>query len=210
MLMEIKKASFLVSNSQTGKCPFPDKPEYAFTGRSNVGKSSLINMLVNRKTLAKTSATPGKTQLINHFIINDSWYLVDLPGYGYARAPQKEIRKWSSLVERYLLERSNLCALFVLVDIRHPARQSDLSFMEWLGEKQIPFVVVFTKSDKLTPGEAAAAVDRYRTVLSEGWEPLPPLFVTSSLTGSGREAILGFIGGVNKEWEQPPVKRGKR
>ncbi len=209
--MEIKQAKFLVSSSRVSQCPLPDKPEYAFVGRSNVGKSSLLNMLAGRKSLAKTSATPGKTQLINHFLMNQSWYLVDLPGYGYARAPKAEIHRWSRLLERYILDRTNLCCLFLLVDIRHEAKASDLDFMTWLGGKQIPFALVFTKSDKLKPSEADEAINRYRNQLSEIWDPLPTLFVTSSVNAGGRMEILDFIGEVNATWTslQPGARKKK-
>lgn len=196
--MEIKQARFLVSNSDPSKCPRPDKPEYAFIGRSNVGKSSLINMLTNSKSLAKTSEKPGKTRLINHFLINEEWYLVDLPGYGYAKVPLTERRKWESSFRRYILERSNLSCLFVLIDIRHAPLETDLQFLEWVGENQIPFAVVFTKKDKLKPEEAEASVVVYKTALAERFEPLPPVFVTSSAHAFGKEEILGFIGEVNK------------
>lgn len=196
--MEIKQARFLISNSDPSKCPRPDKPEYAFIGRSNVGKSSLINMLTNSKTLAKTSEKPGKTRLINHFIVNEEWYLVDLPGYGYAKVPKKERVKWESSFRNYILGRANLCCLFILVDIRHEALETDLQFMEWVGENQVPFAVVFTKGDKLKPTEVEPSVQLYKETLTERFEPLPPLFVTSSAQNSGREEILKFIGDVNK------------
>ncbi len=196
--MEIKQARFLISNSDPSKCPRPDKPEYAFIGRSNVGKSSLINMLTNSKMLAKTSEKPGKTRLINHFFINEEWYLVDLPGYGYAKVPMKERVKWESSFRRYILGRTSLCCLFILVDIRHKALETDLQFMEWVGESQVPFAVVFTKSDKLKPTEVEPAVQLYKESLKERFEPLPPLFITSSAQNSGREEILKFIGEVNK------------
>ncbi|HRV88815.1 MAG: YihA family ribosome biogenesis GTP-binding protein [Prolixibacteraceae bacterium] len=196
--MEIKQARFLVSNSDPVRCPRPDKPEYAFIGRSNVGKSSLINMLTNSKSLAKTSEKPGKTRLINHFLINEEWYLVDLPGYGYAKVPLTERRKWESSFRQYILGRTNLCCLFILIDIRHAPLETDLQFLEWVGESQVPFAVVFTKSDKLKPVEVDPAVAQYREALAERFEPLPPVFVTSSASGSGKEGILGFIGQVNK------------
>ena len=199
--MEIKQARFLISNSDADRCPVADRPEYAFVGRSNVGKSSLINLLTNNHSLAKTSSTPGKTQLINHFIINESWYLVDLPGYGYARAPHTERIKWEKFFRKYILERSNLCCLFVLVDIRHDALPSDLTFMEWLGKNQIPFSIVFTKSDKIKPAAVDSVIKRYLQVLSERWEPLPGYFVTSSANSSGKIEILKFIDQVNKTWK---------
>jgi len=199
--MEIKQARFLVSNSSIGKCPRPDKPEYAFIGRSNVGKSSLLNMLTNKKSLAKVSGKPGKTQLINHFIINDAWYLVDLPGYGYAGAPKPEREKWEKSFRQYILQRINLCCLFVLIDIRHEALKSDLDFMEWLGENHVPFAVVFTKSDKLKTEEIEQSVQKYLNVLSDFWEPLPSHFITSSADFRGKKEILDFIGDVNKKWQ---------
>jgi GTP-binding protein len=200
-MVEIKQARFLVSNSEVDKCPTPDKPEYAFTGRSNVGKSSLINMLTNRKSLAKVSETPGKTKLINHFLIDGAWYLVDLPGYGYAKVSKQERGKWISFFRRYILERKNLCCLFVLVDIRHDALKTDLDFMEWLGINEVPLAVVFTKSDKLKPCEVEPAVQKYLSVLAETWEPLPPHFVTSSVKATGKCEILRFIQDINKSWK---------
>jgi GTP-binding protein len=200
MNMEIKQARFLVSNSSVAKCPPANRPEYAFIGRSNVGKSSLINMLTNHKSLAKTSGNPGKTQLINHFLINESWYLVDLPGYGYARAPQKEREKWDKFLREYILERLNLCCVFVLIDIRHEALQSDLLFLQWLGENQIPFAVVFTKSDKLRLDEIEQAVQKYLEKLSMLFEPLPEYFITSTVDFRGKNEILDYIGKVNKSF----------
>ena len=198
--MEIKQARFFVSNSDPGKGPRPDKPEYAFIGRSNVGKSSLINMLTNSKSLAKTSGKPGKTRLINHFLIDESWYLVDLPGYGYAKVPKAEREKWEKFFRAYILQRVNLCCLFVLVDIRHQAMESDLGFMTWLGENQVPFAVVFTKSDKLKPEAAELAILKYKEVLSGLFEPLPHIFITSSSRILGKKEILDFIGEVSASW----------
>jgi GTP-binding protein len=200
-MVEIKQARFLVSNSEVARCPTPDKPEYAFTGRSNVGKSSLLNMLTNRKSLAKVSEKPGKTRLINHFLIDEAWYLVDLPGYGYAKVSKQEREKWESFFRQYILERKNLCCLFVLVDIRHEALKTDLDFMEWLGLNEVPLAVVFTKIDKLKPGEVEQAVRKYLSVLAESWEPLPFHFVTSAVRSTGRTEILGFINEVNKKWK---------
>lgn len=197
--MEIKQARFLVSNSDVTKCPRPDKPEFAFIGRSNVGKSSLINMLTNSKSLAKTSEKPGKTRLINHFLINESWYLVDLPGYGYAKVPKSEREKWENSFRSYVLQRTNLNCLFVLIDIRHPALEADLEFLKWTGENQVPFAIIFTKSDKLKPETVEPAVEEYRKVLAEIFEPLPPLFVTSSMNTTGKQEILSFIGKVNAQ-----------
>jgi len=199
--MEIRQARFIVSNSDASRCPAPDRPEYAFIGRSNVGKSSLINMLTINHTLAKTSGKPGKTQLINHFLINESWFLVDLPGYGYAKAPQTERLRWGKLLRQYILERTNLCCLFVLVDIRHEAKSSDLNFMEWLGEKQVPFCIVFTKCDKIKPTLISSLAEKYMLVLSEKWEPLPRFFITSSVDYTGRKEILTFIEQVNANWK---------
>lgn len=196
--MEIKSASFLVSNTDIRKCPKPDKPEYAFIGRSNVGKSSLINMLTNKKTLAKISVRPGKTQLINHFLINNEWYLVDLPGYGYANVPIAEKKKWESFIRRYILERPNLYCLFVLIDSRHKPQEVDLNFIEWLGTNQIAFAIVFTKSDKLKPEEIDQSIDLYKETLLGFWEELPSVFVTSSEKFAGREEILSYIEAINK------------
>ncbi len=196
--MEIKQAKFVVSNSSVDKCPKPDKPEYAFIGRSNVGKSSLINMLVNSKSLAKTSSRPGKTQLINHFIINETWYLVDLPGYGYAQAPKTERKKWERFIRQYILKRTNLYCLFVLIDIRHEPQPADLEFIEWLGENQVPFAIIFTKIDKLKPEEVDPNVQKYKETLLEKWNELPEIFLSSADSFIGKEEILGFIDKVNK------------
>lgn len=196
--MEIKQAKFVVSNSSVDKCPKPDKPEYAFIGRSNVGKSSLINMLVNSKSLAKTSSRPGKTQLINHFIINETWYLVDLPGYGYAQAPKSERKKWERFIRQYILKRTNLYCLFVLIDIRHEPQPADLEFIEWLGENQVPFAIIFTKIDKLKPEEVDPNVQKYKETLLEKWNELPDIFLSSADSFIGKEEILGFIDKVNK------------
>jgi GTP-binding protein len=196
--MEIKEAHFIVSNTDVKKCPKPDRPEYAFIGRSNVGKSSLINMLTNKKSLAKTSGKPGKTQLINHFLINGEWYLVDLPGYGYARVPKSERVKWEKFLRGYILRRENLYCLFVLVDIRHNPQPADLEFMEWLGVSGIPFVIVFTKADKLKPEEQEENLKNYKIKMLESWEPMPEFFISSSETGEGKEEILDFIEKVNQ------------
>lgn len=197
--MDIKQARFVVSNSSVSKCPRPDKPEYAFIGRSNVGKSSLINMLVNSKSLAKTSARPGKTQLINHFLINEEWYLVDLPGYGFAKVPQAEKKKWEKFILEYILKRENLYCLFVLIDIRHEPQMVDLEFIEWLGISYIPFSIIFTKADKLKPEEIEPNVEAYKKVLLEKWESLPDIFVSSADKFMGKTEILNFIDKVNKE-----------
>lgn len=195
--MEIKDAIFITSNSDIKKCPPPNKPEYAFIGRSNVGKSSLINRLTNKKALAKISGKPGKTRLINHFLINKEWYLVDLPGYGYAEVPKKERLKWEQMIKRYILQRENLYCLFVLIDARHEAQKADLEFMEWLGISQIPFSVVFTKIDKLKPAELETNLKNYEEKLFETWETLPVYFVTSAETGEGNEELLGYIEKLN-------------
>lgn len=195
--MEIKEARFIVSNTDVKKCPRPDKPEYAFIGRSNVGKSSLINMLTNRKSLAKTSGKPGKTRLINHFLINDEWYLVDLPGYGYAKIGKKEREKWEKSFRKYILSRENLYCLFVLIDSRHEPQPIDLEFMEWLGLSQIPFVIIFTKTDKLKPGELEKNTENYKTKMLEQWESTPEWFASSAATGEGREEILQYIQNIN-------------
>lgn len=196
--MEIKEAQFIVSNSDVAKCPAADRPEYAFIGRSNVGKSSLINMLTNKKTLAKTSGTPGKTQLINHFLINKEWYLVDLPGYGYAKVPKSERLKWEKFLKKYILKRENLYCLFLLIDSRHSAQKVDLDFMEWLGISGISFSIIFTKTDKLRPEELAANLKAYEEKLFETWETMPGYFVSSAETGAGKEEILDFVENVNQ------------
>ena len=195
--MEIKSARFVVSNTDVEKCPRPDKPEYAFIGRSNVGKSSLINMLTERKSLAKISGKPGKTRLINHFLINEEWYLVDLPGYGYAKIAKKEREKWEKFLRSYILKRENLYNLFVLIDSRHSPQPIDLEFMEWLGLSQIPFSIVFTKTDKLKPEELESNLNNYTTKLLETWETAPPLFVSSAEKRTGREEILQYIEEIN-------------
>lgn len=192
----------MMSNTDVGKCPAEIIPEYAFIGRSNVGKSSLINMLLDRKNLAKTSGRPGKTQLINHYKINEAWFLVDLPGYGYARVSKKERQKFQRFIQEYFLRRRQLLSAFVLVDIRHEPQPSDLDFMEWLGNQQIPFAIVFTKSDKLKPLGIKENVDLYIKVLREaGWEEAPPYFVTSAVSRMGRDEILDYIGKINMEFD---------
>jgi GTP-binding protein len=196
--VEIKEAQFIVSNSDVAKCPPPDRAEYAFIGRSNVGKSSLINMLTTKKNLAKTSGRPGKTQLINHFLINKEWYLVDLPGYGYAKVPKAERLKWEKFLKRYILKRENLYCLFVLIDSRHEAQKVDLEFMEWLGISGIPFSIIFTKTDKLRPEELEANLKAYEEKMFETWETMPGYFISSSETGAGKDEILDFIESVNE------------
>jgi GTP-binding protein len=197
--MEIKKAEFTLSAPMVSMCPADNKPEFAFIGRSNVGKSSLINMLTNNKRLAKTSATPGKTLLINHFIINNEWYLVDLPGYGYAKRSKKEIEKLDQMIRGYILQREQLVNVFVLVDIRLEAQKIDLDFMEWLGLSSIPFSIVFTKADKLSVPKVSASVEAYKKVLLETWEELPPMFITSAEKRKGRDEVLDYIEQINKE-----------
>jgi len=199
--MIIKDVEFVMSNSDVRKCPKPDKPEFAFIGRSNVGKSSLINMLMGRKKLAKTSSTPGKTQLINHFLVNESWYLVDLPGYGYAKAPDKLKKKFEKMINDYLLQRENLVTVFVLVDIRHLPQQIDLEFMEWLGMSQIPFTMVFTKLDKLKRGEIDPALKKYRAKMLQTWEELPIQVLTSAEKHDGKEALLEYIETLNSDFK---------
>lgn len=195
--MVIKSAEFVISNSQVSKCPATGLPEYAFIGRSNVGKSSLINMLTGKKGLAMTSQKPGKTQLINHFIINGAWYLVDLPGYGYARLSKDGREKLKSMIEDYTLERKELVCLFVLVDSRHEPQKIDLEFIQWLGEEGVPFALVFTKADKLTKGRLVSNLETYKARLLEEWEELPPIFVTSSEQQLGRDELLSYIEGIN-------------
>jgi len=194
----IKQATFLISNTDVRKCPPADKPEYAFIGRSNVGKSSLINMLVGQNNLAKVSTRPGKTQLINHFVIDDSWYLVDLPGYGYAKISNSVKEKFQKLISEYILHRENLYCLFVLIDIRHSPQKIDIEFISWLGENHIPFAIVFTKADKLGKVAAQKNVANYTKELTEMWEVLPPVLVSSSVNGIGRGEIIAFIENVNK------------
>ena len=196
--MIIKDAKFIISNSRADMCPKHDRPEYAFIGRSNVGKSSLINMLTGRKALAKTSSTPGKTLLINHFLINNDWYLVDLPGYGYAQRGKSEMSKLKSLIEHYVLEREELTCLFVLIDSRHELQAKDAEFIRLLGENGVPFGIIFTKADKLSKTAAKNNVENICKALSEEWEELPPYFVTSSATGLGKDDLLGFIDDCNK------------
>ena len=179
-------------------CPKDNKPEYAFIGRSNVGKSSLINMLTNHKGLAKTSATPGKTLLINHFIINNEWYLVDLPGYGFAKRSKKELQKLEQMISGYILQREQLVNVFLLVDVRLEPQKIDLEFIQWLGDSSVPFAIVFTKSDKLSTSKVNQNVEAYKKVLSETWEELPPIFVTSSDKKQGRDEVLDYIEQINK------------
>lgn len=197
--MEIKSAEFIISNAVVDKCPDTNNPEYAFIGRSNVGKSSLINMLTGRNKLAKTSATPGKTMLINHFLINNEWYLVDLPGYGYAKRSKKDKDKLEVMISSYILKREQMINLFLLIDCRHEPQKIDLEFMEWLGENGVPFSIVFTKADKLGGGKLKQNISHYLKELKKQWEELPPYFITSSENKTGRQEILDYIEQINKE-----------
>jgi GTP-binding protein len=200
--MEIIDASYIISSPSIDKCPAPDRPEYAFIGRSNVGKSSLINAITNKKELAKISGTPGKTQLINHFDIKSSdnklWYLVDLPGYGYAKVSQKQRKSWQKMIEDYLRKRENLINVFILIDSRHPPQQIDLEFVDQLGEWKIPFAIVFTKTDKSTQRDAAANVKKFMDRLQENWEELPLHFTTSAIKRTGIKQITNWIETINQ------------
>lgn len=202
--MIINKSEFVISAPSVERCPNDNKPEYAFIGRSNVGKSSLINMLCQHKGLAKTSATPGKTLLINHFLINDEWYIVDLPGYGYARSKTTQ-SKLQIMNTGYILKRQQLCCLFVLIDIRHEQKDIDRRFVDWLGENGIPFAIVFTKADKLAPSKVFSNATKWMNTLKDTWENLPPFFITSAANRKGREELLNYIEEINnnmKEQEQ--------
>lgn len=196
--MIINSARFVISNSSPGKCPNDSRHEYAFIGRSNVGKSSLINMLTSRKGLAKTSSTPGKTMLINHFLVNDEWYIVDLPGYGFASRGKEQREQLEKMIRGYILNRAEMTNLFVLIDSRHKPMKIDLEFFNWLGENGVPFSIVFTKLDKMGPQAGKRNVEEYCKILLETWEELPPVFLTSSETGKGREELLDYIGQLNK------------
>lgn len=196
--MNINKSEFVISSATLGQCPKDHKPEYAFIGRSNVGKSSLINMLCNHKGLAKTSATPGKTLLINHFIINDSWYLVDLPGYGFAKRSKSVLHKLQQMISSYILQREQLANVFVLIDVRHEPQKIDREFIDWLGESGVPFSLVFTKADKLKPSKVKENVETFLHAMRETWEELPPHFVTSSQKREGREEVLDYIDRINR------------
>ena len=200
--MLIKTAEFTISAPMVSMCPKDTKPEYAFIGRSNVGKSSLINMLTNNKKLAKTSATPGKTLLINHFIINKEWYVVDLPGYGFAKRSKKEIQRLDQMIRSYILQRQQLVNVFVLIDVRLEGQKIDLEFMQWLGESSIPFSIVFTKADKLTAAKVRASVAAYEKVMLETWEEMPPYFVTSAEKKVGRDEVLDYIEQINKSLKE--------
>ena len=199
MSMNIKKSQFVISAPTITKCPVDTKPEFAFIGRSNVGKSSLINMLCNHKGLAKTSSTPGKTLLINHFIINDEWYLVDLPGYGYAKHSKTTIEKLDHMIRSYILQREQLYNVFVLIDIRHEQQQVDRDFVDWLGASGIPFSIVFTKADKLTRTKSIENAKSWMHTLLESWETLPPYFITSAEKKTGHDEVLDYIDQVLKE-----------
>lgn len=196
--MKIKSAKFVISNTKPENCPKPDMPEYAFIGRSNVGKSSLINMLTEQNKLAKTSGRPGKTQLINHFIINKNWYLVDLPGYGYARVSKTTKRVFQKFITSYFEKRKQLVSAFVLVDIRHKPQPIDLEFMQWLGENMIPFSIIFTKADKLKPKAIDNHINDYKNVLLETWEEIPNYFITSSSKKIGQDELLNYIDTINQ------------
>lgn len=195
--MIIKTAQFIISNTDYQKCPVSKSPEYAFIGRSNVGKSSLINMLTNHSKLAKTSGRPGKTQLINHFLINDEWFLVDLPGYGYAKVSKESRSSWEKMISDYLMHRENLYNVFVLIDSRLPPQNIDLEFVQWLGEHQIPFSIIFTKADKLSLNKVQSNVSKFKKALLKTWESLPEMFVTSSVSQKGKEEILEYIDQIN-------------
>lgn len=196
--MDIKSSEFVISAPMVSMCPKDTKPEYAFIGRSNVGKSSLINMLCRHKGLAKTSATPGKTLLINHFIINKEWYLVDLPGYGYAKRSKKETQKLDQMIRGYILGREQLVNTFVLIDVRLEPQANDLEFMNWLGMSSVPFSIVFTKADKLSAQKVSQNVEAYKQKMLETWEEMPPYFVTSAEKGEGRDDVLSYIEQINK------------
>lgn len=196
--MNINSAKFEISNSDVNKCPATTRHEYAFIGRSNVGKSSLINMLTGRKGLAMTSSTPGKTTLINHFLINDEWYIVDLPGYGYAQRGKQMQAQIKRIIEDYILQRGQMTCLFVLIDSRHDPQKIDMQFLEWLGENEVPFAIVFTKLDKLSSTAGKIQTKKYLDTLHEQWEELPPVFYTSSSDGRGRKELLDYIEELNK------------
>lgn len=202
--MEIASARYIISNASYMECPKPDRPEYAFFGRSNVGKSSLINMLANNNKLAKTSGTPGKTQLINHFEIvstnKKGWYLVDLPGYGFAKTSQSSRRRWEQMIEGYIRKRENLVCLFILIDSRHEPQTIDIEFINRLGKWETPFVLVFTKSDKNKPGTTTRNIEAFLAAMSENWEEPPPFFVTSAMKNEGRKPLLDYIGGLNSSF----------
>lgn len=195
--MKIKSAEFVVSNSDVAKCPKEKYPEYAFIGRSNVGKSSLINMLMQRKNLAKTSGRPGKTQLINHFLINKNWFLVDLPGYGYAKVSKSSKRVFQKFITEYFAKREQLALAFVLIDCRHEPQKVDLEFMQWMGENQVPFSIIFTKQDKVKPNALKRNIETYTQKMLKNWEEMPNYYVTSSSNGTGRDEVLDYISEIN-------------
>lgn len=197
--MQIKNAIFISSNTDHKKCPETGLPEYAFIGRSNVGKSSLINMLTNNKKLARTSSTPGKTQLINHFLVNDRWYLVDLPGYGWAKVSKVKKASWGKMIVNYLLQRKPMVCLFILIDSRLPPQKIDVEFIEWVGVNQIPFALIFTKADKQSANKTQKNMSVFRDKLKETWAELPPIFLSSAVDKTGKEEILGYIEGVNEK-----------
>ena len=207
--MEITSTKYLISNVDVNACPVPDKPEYAFIGRSNVGKSSLINMITRNASLAKTSGTPGKTTLINHFLINNSFYFVDLPGYGFAKRSMDQRKQWQKMIESYLKERTNLQTVFVLIDSRHEPQEKDLAFLRNLGEWQVPFNVVFTKADKSTQSDAAKNAKRFIEAMKLEWEFIPRSFMTSAVKFLGRKEMLGFIAEMNSEWTTEQSEAGK-
>ncbi len=199
--MNNRRAAFVISAADVTGCPQPRLPEYAFFGRSNVGKSSLINMITGVKNLARTSATPGKTQLLNYYMVDeDTWYLVDLPGYGYAKVSKKSRRNWEKIIREYLVQRSSLIYTFILVDTRHDPQASDLELINWMGEQGLPFCLVFTKADKISRKAVKRNVEVYKNVLSENWEELPPIFITSSHSGEGKAEINNFIEQCNSEY----------
>ena len=201
--MKVNTAEFVISNQDITKCPIPQIPEYAFIGRSNVGKSSLINMLANVKNLAKISGKPGKTRLINHFIMNKSWYLVDLPGYGFAKASKTHRNKYEKFINEYMLKRENLMNVFLLIDSRHPPQDIDIDFMDWLGTSQIPFSIVFTKLDKLNRSQQGSFYAAYEAEMLKTWEEMPPHFITSSETKHGRDELLTYIEEINDSFVKP-------
>jgi len=195
--MKIKSAEFVMSNSDVTKCPKEKLIEYAFIGRSNVGKSSLINMLMQKKSLAKTSGRPGKTQLINHFLINKNWFLVDLPGYGYARVSKSSKRIFQKFITQYFSKRQQLALAFVLIDCRHKPQKVDLEFMQWMGENQVPFSIIFTKQDKMKPNALTKNIEDYKLKMLESWEEMPNYFITSSSNGTGRDKVLNYMSEIN-------------
>lgn len=198
--MKINTAEFVISNSEVSRCPDSKLPEYAFIGRSNVGKSSLINMITGRKSLAKTSGRPGKTQLINHFLINGTWHLVDLPGYGYAKVSKSAKKTFQKFITAYFEKREQMLCAFVLIDCRHEPQPIDMEFMQWLGEHQVPFCIIFTKADKLKPKALERNVDFYKTEMLQTWTEMPQYFVSSSESGMGKDEILGYIDSINQQF----------